>query len=104
HLNRPRLRDATGQIAIGDALADRWRAYERNTVGVSIRFAVHAARESGVVLDASRMNQWGDPLPQFNEVPDSATAPHHPDLAAHFGRLCQTLTGAGGGRVQWTNF
>jgi choline dehydrogenase-like flavoprotein len=104
HLDRPRLRDDRGQIAIGDALFKRWREFERDTVGVTIRFAQHAARESGIVLDATRTNRWGDPLPQFGQLLDPATTRHHSDLAAHFEQLCKNLITVGGGKIQWMNY
>jgi quinoprotein glucose dehydrogenase len=102
-LDRPKLLNEQGQIEIGDALAKRWRAYESNTVGVTIRFALHAARESGIVLDADRTNRWGDPLPRFTEALDAATVGQRDDLAKHFELLLSKLTRAGGGSVQWTN-
>ena len=103
HLERPRLRNEAGQIAIGDALFKRWQDYENNTVGVTIRYAVHAARESGIRFDSTRRNRWGDPLPTFIEQPDASTAVHYTNLATHFERLCADLTRAGGGRIQWMN-
>jgi quinoprotein glucose dehydrogenase len=103
-LDRPRLRNEAGQIAIGDALFKRWREYESNTVGITIRYALHAAKESGIVLETSRRNQWGDPLPRFVQAQDPATATHRSVLAKHFQQLCEGLTAAGGGRIQWMNF
>jgi quinoprotein glucose dehydrogenase len=103
-LDRPRLLNEQGRIEIGDALAKRWRAYESNTVGVTIRFVLHAARDSGVVLDADRTNRWGDPLPRFTEALDQATVGQRDDLVKHFEQLLGNLTRAGGGSVQWTNF
>ena len=102
-LERPRLRDDAGRIAIGDALFARWRTEESNTVGVTIRYADHAARDSGIRLDATRRNRWGDPLPEFHQVIDPATAGQTAALSGHFGELCGSLTRAGGGRVQWMN-
>jgi choline dehydrogenase-like flavoprotein len=103
-LNRPKLVSDDGQILIGDALLNRWREYERNAVGVSIRFALHAARDSGIMLDAQRRNRWGDPLPQFMEAIDPATATQRLDLSKHFDQLCHRLIRSGGGRIQWMNF
>jgi quinoprotein glucose dehydrogenase len=102
-LERPRLLNDQGRIEIGDALAKRWRAYESNTVGVTVRFALHAARDSGIVLEADRTNRWGDPLPRFTEALDEATIGQRDDLASHFEQLLGRLTRAGGGTVQWTN-
>lgn len=104
HLDRPRLRNDAGQIAIGDALFARWREYESNTVGVTIRFALHAARDGGVVLESSRRNRWGDPLPRFDSALDAGTTSRHSNLARHFEQLCRNLTRAGGGQIQWMNF
>ncbi len=104
HLGRPRLRNDAGQIAIGDSLFKRWKEYESNTVGITIRYALHAAKESGIVLEASRRNRWGDPLPRFVQAEDPATTGHRPVLAKHFQKMCEQLTAAGGGRIQWVSF
>lgn len=103
-LNPPKLVNEQGDVLIGDALLNRWREYESNVVGVSIRFALHAAHDSGITLDSDRPNRWGDPLPQFTEAIEPATAGQRIDLAKHFEQLCQRLTRAGGGRIQWINF
>jgi len=102
-LDLPKLRDEGGRIAIGDALFARWKAHESNTVGITLRYAQHAARESGLTVDSARTNRWGDPLPEFRQVIDPATAGHWSALSAHFEALCQRLVKAGGGKIQWMN-
>jgi quinoprotein glucose dehydrogenase len=71
----PRLADDSGALMLGDAILEDWRA--RTTTGtarVRAYYDVIPDRASELTLDATRKNQWGDPLPKlaFRDAPESA--------------------------------
>jgi glucose dehydrogenase len=71
----PRLRDDSGALLLGDDILRDWR--KRTTRGVArVRsyYDVIPDRSSELTLDATKTNQWGDPLPRlaFRDAPESA--------------------------------
>ncbi len=66
---RPRLKDDSGAMLLGDDLMEDWR--RRTSTGVArmrAYYDVIPAKESALTLDAGRKNPWGDPLPQIDFV------------------------------------
>lgn len=102
-LSRPPLRDRSGAVQIGDELFQRWRAEEKDSVIVSLMFALHPSDVGGIRLDRSRRNKWGDPIPKIEDSVNPVNAKMHRDLVDHFRVICQRLTDAGGGKITGTN-
>jgi glucose dehydrogenase len=70
----PRLVDDTGAVMLGDAILEDWRARTKTgTARVRAYYDVIPDRASELTLDATRKNQWGDPLPKlaFRDAPES---------------------------------
>ncbi len=96
----PRLRDEGGKLLLGDDLLRDWRA--RTATGVArVRayYDVIPDRESDLILDPSRKNKFGDPLPRlaFKDAPESAALRAYSDdsIRALFDRMAR----AGNGKV-----
>ncbi len=96
----PRLRDDAGTPLLGDAILNDWR--KRTATGVArVRayYDVIPDRSSELTLDASRRNEWGDPLPKlaFRDSPESAALRGYSNetLRALFAKMAK----AGGGTV-----
>jgi choline dehydrogenase-like flavoprotein len=95
-----RLVDDTGALMLGDAVLNDWR---RRTVTGTARmrayYEVIADRESGITLDASRRNAWGDPLPRLamRDAPESASLRQYSDDTIN--ALFERMASAGGGKV-----
>ncbi|MEP6492485.1 MAG: GMC family oxidoreductase [bacterium] len=70
----PRLTDDSGAVMLGDAVLDDWRGRTRTgTARVRSYYDVIPDRASELTLDATRKNEWGDPLPklEFRDAPES---------------------------------
>lgn len=100
----PRLRDDDGDLLLGDALLDDWRARtERGTARLRGYYDVLPARDSGITLDSGLRNAWGDPMPrlQFRDAPVSR------DLRAwteeRIRGVFSEIVSAGGGEVLRTS-
>ena len=95
-----RLRNDAGAIMLGDDIMHDWR--DRTTTGtarVRAYYDVIPDRESGLVLDSTTRNAWGDPLPKLamRDAPESAALRGYSDdaLKALFERMAR----AGNGKV-----
>ena len=96
----PRLRDDDGGLLLGDDLLGDWRARTATgTVRLRSYYDVIPDRDSRLVLDPSRTNRFGDPLPrlEFRDAPTSR------DLRAHtedrIRDVFDRIVRAGGGRI-----
>jgi len=97
--HEPRLRSASGQILLGDALLADWRQRSQHgTARVRGYFDVHPARESSLTLDPTAKNRFGDPLPKIEHRLDAATEARRGFTREHFQQLFQMLA-AGNGKV-----
>ena len=70
-----RLRNDEGDVLLGDALLDDWRARAKTGAArVRAYYDVLPARESELTLDGSAKNRWGDPMPRlhFRDASESA--------------------------------
>ena len=95
-----RLRNDAGALMLGDEILADWRA--RTATGVArVRayYDVIPDRESSLVLDASRRNAWGDPLPKlsFRDAHESVALREYSD--ATLKGLFERMARAGGGKV-----
>ncbi len=62
----PRLRDDSGSILLGDEVLRDWRGRtQEGTARVRAYYDVLPARASELTLDASKRNEWGDPMPRL---------------------------------------
>lgn len=96
----PRLRDDAGRLLLGDDVLRDWRTRTQTGVArVRAYYDVAPDRESGLTLDASRRNAWGDPLPKLvlRDAPESAALRGYSDATIR--ALFERLARAGDGRV-----
>ena len=96
----PRLKNAAGKVLLGDALLADWRARTaRGAARVRAYYDTHPSAASALTLDASKKNQWGDPLPAIRHELDEATAARKPATRAHILAVFDRLAKANEGRV-----
>jgi glucose dehydrogenase len=96
----PRLRDASGNLLLGDALLADWRTRtSRGTARVRGYYTVEPDKESRLTLDPSAKNRWGDPLPVLRHVIDAASQVREAATRQHFTDLFTQLAKANDGRV-----
>ena len=96
---RPRLKDAAGNLMLGDAILDEWR--KRSSSGVArlrAYYDVIPARESSLVLSDTARNRWGDPLPVIRYVDSHWTRDLLADTEASIRSTFDRIVAAGGGR------
>jgi quinoprotein glucose dehydrogenase len=96
----PRLRGADGGLLLGDALLADWRGRAKGaTARVRAYYDVLPDKESKLVLDGSKKNRFGDPMPhvEFRDAPASAELRgwQESELKALFHRMAK----AGDGEV-----
>ena len=100
----PRLRNDAGELMLGDAILDDWRARTRTgTTRLRSYYDVIPDRDSRLVLDRATTNRFGDPLPrlEFRDAPVSRGLRAHTEdrIRANFEHAAR----AGGGRVLRTS-
>ena len=95
-----RLRDDAGNLLLGDALLADWKQRAKGaTARVRAYYDVLPDRESKFVLDDSRKNRWGDPMPHitFRDAPESEAL--RPWQEEELRNLFRRMAKAGGGEV-----
>lgn len=103
--HQPRLRGDDGQLLVGDALLNDWRARaKRGRARVRMYYDVHPDRDSGLTLDASRRNRYGDPLPTIAHKLDAATQAREARTREHIEGLYAALARHNNGRIVSTQF
>ncbi|HET9371184.1 MAG TPA: GMC family oxidoreductase [Vicinamibacterales bacterium] len=96
----PQLRDASGQVLLGEDLIRDWRTRTtRGTARVRGYFDVHPDRDSRLTLDSATKNRWGDPMPVIQHKTDAATDARAAATRDHFEQLFTQLGKANDGRV-----
>lgn len=96
----PRLRDAAGNLLLGDALLADWRERTRRaTARVRAYYDVHPDRASELTLDASRKNRYGDPLPKIVHRSDVASVERHAATLDHIQKVFAGMASHGNGRL-----
>jgi quinoprotein glucose dehydrogenase len=99
-----RLADDNGALMLGDAILDDWRARTKTgTARVRAYYDVIPDRTSELTLDATRTNEWGDPLPKlsFRDAPESAAL--RGQTEASIKSLFNEMARAGDGRLLRTS-
>src|SRR5258708_24495466 len=95
----PRLKDAEGKLLLGDSLLQDWRARAaRGAARVRAYYDVHPSADSALTLDPSKMNRWGDPLPQIRHALDDATKRRAAATREHIVGVFNQLAKGHGGR------
>ena len=96
----PQLRDASGQVLLGDALINDWRTRtRRGTARVRGYYDTHPDRDSRLTLDPATKNRWGDPMPVIRHRADAASEARTAATRAHFEALFARLAKENDGRV-----
>jgi quinoprotein glucose dehydrogenase len=96
----PRLKDAEGKLLLGDSLLRDWRGRAaRGAARVRAYYDVHPSADSALTLDPSKMNRWGDPLPQIRHALDDATKRRTAVTREHIVGVFNQLAKGNGGRV-----
>ena len=100
----PRLVDDKGTLMLGQSILDDWR--QRTKTGaarVRAYYDIIPDRASELTLDATKKNQWGDPLPKlaFRDAPESATLRQQTEDSIR--ALFTTMAKAGNGTVLRTS-
>ena len=100
----PELMSDEGRILLGDELMDRWREDNAGTlVRVVALRDVHPSRDSETVLEPSRRNRWGDPLPKLTMRIDEPSRAGWGTIKQRFAGLFDDFVKSGGGEVSRTN-
>jgi quinoprotein glucose dehydrogenase len=100
----PRLADDNGNLMLGDAILDDWRSRTKTgTARVRAYYDVIPDRASELTLDASKRNEFGDPLPKltFRDAPESAALRERTEESIR--TLFTDMARAGNGKVIRTN-
>jgi quinoprotein glucose dehydrogenase len=96
---RARLKDAGGNLMLGDAILDEWR--ERSATGAAqlrAYYDVIPAKESSLTLSNTATNSWGDPLPVIRFADSDWTRDLLPDTEASIRNTFDRIIAAGGGK------
>ena len=100
---RPRLRNDSGSVLLGDELLDDWRSRTRRGIArVRAYYDVHPARDSALTLDQNRHNRYGDPLPRIEHRLDEPTRAREAATKEHILDVFRRL--AGGRRILDTQY
>jgi glucose dehydrogenase len=100
----PRLKGPGGKYLFGDALMGDWRARTvRGAARVRAYYDVHPDATSALTLDATRRNQWGDPLPSIAHVLDEPTRARSAETRRHITGVFERLARANNGRILSTS-
>ena len=100
----PQLRDAAGNVLLGDALISDWRTRTaRGTARVRGYYDVHPDRDSRLTLDPAAKNRFGDPMPVIQHRVDAASEARAGATREHFQNLFATLAKANDGRAGQTS-
>ncbi len=100
----PRLVDDNGTLMLGDAILDDWqRRTQTGSARVRAYYDVIPDRASELTLDASRKNEWGDPLPKlaFRDAPESVALRAETEEAIR--SLFAKMVAAGNGKLLRTS-
>jgi len=96
----PRLKNADGQLLLGDAALADWRARTaRGAARVRAYYDVHPSTDSTLTLDPAKKNRWGDPLPVIKHVLDEKTQARKAATREHVVGVFNQLAKANNGRL-----
>ncbi len=95
-----RLRDASGNLLLGDALLAEWRTrIARGTARVRAYYTVEPDKDSRLTLDPGSRNRWGDPLPVIQHRLDDKSLARADATRAHIQQVFSQLAKANDGRM-----
>jgi quinoprotein glucose dehydrogenase len=95
-----RLRDASGNLLLGDAIVSDWRTrIVRGTARVRGYFDAHPDKDSRLTLDSSTKNKWGDPMPLIKHQIDAASQSRQAATLEHFQNVFADLAKANDGKI-----
>jgi len=96
----PQLRNAAGELLLGDALVADWRTrLTRGTARVRGYYTVEPDKDSRLTLDPATKNRWGDPMPVVQHKVDPATQLRAGATREHFQTLFAQLAKSNDGRM-----
>ncbi|REJ86230.1 MAG: GMC family oxidoreductase [Acidobacteria bacterium] len=97
---RPRLRSDDGELLLGEDLLADWRQRgERGAARLRAYYDVIPAEGSGLRIDTSRTNEWGDPMFRIEMQPAPETSELIPLAEAQIEGVFDRMIAAGGGRL-----
>lgn len=101
----PRLRDANGNLQLGDSLMAEWRTRTtRATARVRVYYDIHPDRSSELTLDPANKNGYGDAMPRVVHRPDAASVARHDSTVAHVRGVFERLAANQNGAMRPLNF
>lgn len=101
----PRLRDANGNLQLGDAVLAEWRTRtKRATARVRAYYDVHPDRSSELTLDPTKKNMYGDPLLKIVHRPDAASLARQDATVDHIRGVFERLAKNDNGVMRPLNF
>ena len=97
---RPRLRDDSGSLLIGDRLLDDWRRRSaRGAARLRGYYDVLPGSESRLTLDRSRTNSWGDPNLRIDLADSEDSARLRGPTEDRIRSVFERMVKAGGGKI-----
>lgn len=96
----PRLRNATGELLLGDDVLSEWRTRTgRGSARVRGYFTVEPDAESRITLDPAVTNRWGDPMPRVRHKINAASEARTGATRQHFEQLFAQMAKAHDGKM-----
>lgn len=96
----PRLRNDSGELLLGDALLEDWRTRAgQGSARLRGYYDVLPSRESGLQLDGSRRNPWGDLVPGLHLADSDASRELRTYSEESIATMFRRMAAAGGGEV-----
>lgn len=97
----PRLRNETGEIQFGNEILADWRVRTKAVGRANVRavYDVLPHRESGIRLDPSLRNAFGDPMPRVELRDSQESSDLRPYTQAKIQEVFRRLVRAGGGKI-----
>ena len=96
----PRLRNASGQLLLGDDLLSDWRTRTtRGSARVRGYYTVEPDKDSRITLDPAITNRWNDPMPRVRHKIDAASEARAGATRQHFEQLFAAMARANDGKM-----
>jgi quinoprotein glucose dehydrogenase len=100
----PRMRDDAGHLLLGDELLADWRSRaEHGRARMRAYYDVLPDRESGIDLDETRRNAWGDVLPRITLRDSTASRTLRAHSESSIRHVFDEIVRAGGGEIMQTS-
>ena len=96
----PRLRNAAGNVLLGDELMADWRTRTaRGSARVRGYYTVEPDKDSRITLDPAITNRWGDAMPRVRHKIDAASEARAGATRQHFEQLFAEMAKANDGKI-----